>query len=680
MSKRKSFPARNLPKYIMQWTALAAILFFLTGLAGLVFPEMEKADPEAYCPMGGLQAFCTYLVRGSLPCSMTTMQIVMGLALAATVIFLGKLFCSYLCPIGTVEDLLTEARRALRIKTIKIKSFGIADRILRVIKYGLLFLIFYMTCSSSELFCKKIDPYYAVATGFQGEIILWLSIVIVALVIVLGFFIDRFWCRYICPLGAASNSLKFYLPLGLVLLAFWVLSLLGVSVHWVWILATFCLVAYLLEAFHSKPKFQAIHLVRDEQLCNKCGLCSKRCPYQVSIGSFGARVDSVDCTLCGDCIGVCAQKALNFSVCKPVKKASCLRRMLPAFLAIILLVAAFCFGNQFELPTIDETWNMENVDESKLEKMEMSGLRTIKCFGSSMAFKARMEKVPGVYGVKTYVGKHRIVVLYDPAKISEEKLQQLIFVPSRFRVSSPNPYEIPSLKVYTIRVEKMYDKFDLNYLGLQMRNTDKKIYGVESEFDCPVRVRVFADPSEQLDKEWFKEIVNRESLDMPVHGGGVKKAPMNLEFVRMEEGVDSVATTEFLEKMFDGFYATYNGRYDGADGQKVVRKRIEQYAGKKQFIYELADTNYQKPIVRRALPFLSNHISREEGIISMKLTLNKEYVPALQIRYAAPATAEKIWSLLQEEMWTITYKVDDVRQEKPRLVFRKEGVTFPVTE
>ena len=116
MSKRKSFPARNLPKYIMQWTALAAILFFLTGLAGLVFPEMEKADPEAYCPMGGLQAFCTYLVRGSLPCSMTTMQIVMGLALAATVIFLGKLFCSYLCPIGTVEDLLTEARRALRIK------------------------------------------------------------------------------------------------------------------------------------------------------------------------------------------------------------------------------------------------------------------------------------------------------------------------------------------------------------------------------------------------------------------------------------------------------------------------------------------------------------------------------------------------------------------------------------
>ena len=206
MSKRKSFPARNLPKYIMQWTALAAILFFLTGLAGLVFPEMEKADPEAYCPMGGLQAFCTYLVRGSLPCSMTTMQIVMGLALAATVIFLGKLFCSYLCPIGTVEDLLTEARRALRIKAIKIKSFGMADRILRVIKYGLLFLIFYMTCSSSELFCKKIDPYYAVATGFQGEIILWLSIVIVALVIVLGFFIDRFWCRYICPLGAASNS------------------------------------------------------------------------------------------------------------------------------------------------------------------------------------------------------------------------------------------------------------------------------------------------------------------------------------------------------------------------------------------------------------------------------------------------------------------------------------------
>ncbi|MBP5539830.1 MAG: 4Fe-4S binding protein, partial [Bacteroidales bacterium] len=101
MKTRKSIFSRNWPKYLLQWLSLAAILVFLTGLVGLAFPDTEKPDPEALCPMGGLQAFGTYLVRGSLPCSMNTLQIVMGLALAAAVIFLSKLFCGSLCPVGT---------------------------------------------------------------------------------------------------------------------------------------------------------------------------------------------------------------------------------------------------------------------------------------------------------------------------------------------------------------------------------------------------------------------------------------------------------------------------------------------------------------------------------------------------------------------------------------------------
>ena len=64
MAKRKSFVGRNLPKYLLQWTSLAALLVFLTGLIKLVFPESPKPDPEALCPMGGLEAFGTYLVRG----------------------------------------------------------------------------------------------------------------------------------------------------------------------------------------------------------------------------------------------------------------------------------------------------------------------------------------------------------------------------------------------------------------------------------------------------------------------------------------------------------------------------------------------------------------------------------------------------------------------------------------
>ncbi len=117
---KKSTIRGNWPKYLLQWGTLAALVFFLSGLASKLFTKMEPVNPEAYCPFGGLEALATYLQRGSLPCSMTTMQILMGILLAAVVIFLSKLFCAYLCPIGTVEDLLMKARKAMGFNAVNI--------------------------------------------------------------------------------------------------------------------------------------------------------------------------------------------------------------------------------------------------------------------------------------------------------------------------------------------------------------------------------------------------------------------------------------------------------------------------------------------------------------------------------------------------------------------------------
>ena len=135
----KSTIRSNWPKYVLQLGVLAALIFFLSGLAAKIFPKLAPSDPEALCPMGGLEALTTYVTRGSLPCSMSSSQIVMGVLLAAAVILFGKLFCAYLCPIGTLEDLLTKFRKSLGIGGLELKSGGAADKILRAVKYGLLF-------------------------------------------------------------------------------------------------------------------------------------------------------------------------------------------------------------------------------------------------------------------------------------------------------------------------------------------------------------------------------------------------------------------------------------------------------------------------------------------------------------------------------------------------------------
>jgi hypothetical protein len=80
------------------------------------------------------------------------------------------------------------------------------------------------------------------------------------------------------------------------------------------------------------------------------------------------------------------------------------------------------------------------------------------------------------------------------------------------------------------------------------------------------------------------------------------------------------------------------------------------------------------------MPFLSNHLSRFDGVIGVYLNLNKDLAPAIQIRFAEPMTAENLWELMTMEKWTITYKKDDVREEGAKISFKEPGTVYPYSE
>ena len=126
----------------------------------------------------------------------------MGVILLVGVLLFSKLFCSYICPIGTISEWLGRLGDQLKIRyTIK----GLGDKILRSLKYILLFITLYFTLQSNELFCKKFDPYFSVASGFNSDVVVLYASLAIALVIFGSIFIRLFWCKYLCPLGAISN-------------------------------------------------------------------------------------------------------------------------------------------------------------------------------------------------------------------------------------------------------------------------------------------------------------------------------------------------------------------------------------------------------------------------------------------------------------------------------------------
>ena len=189
---------KNWQRYVLEWGILAALIIFIlvSNVIG------ERINPETYCPFGGIQAFANLVSHGSLPCDMSSLQILSGIALIAAVVLFSKLFCAYLCPLGTISDLCRKLRNHFKLNPLSIQSDSLLDKALRIIKYILLFVILYGTITTGELVCKKFDPYYALATGFKGELVLWMSVAMVLLLVLGSFFIDNFWCKYICPLGA----------------------------------------------------------------------------------------------------------------------------------------------------------------------------------------------------------------------------------------------------------------------------------------------------------------------------------------------------------------------------------------------------------------------------------------------------------------------------------------------
>ena len=94
---------RNYPKLVLQLGVIGLLIYMLLRNW---LDKTYYADYESYCPFGGMQAFGSYLKNGSLACSMTTTQIALGVILIIAVIIFGKLFCAYVCPLGSVSEWL----------------------------------------------------------------------------------------------------------------------------------------------------------------------------------------------------------------------------------------------------------------------------------------------------------------------------------------------------------------------------------------------------------------------------------------------------------------------------------------------------------------------------------------------------------------------------------------------
>ena len=121
---------------------------------------------------------------------------------AVSMLFWGRgVFCGWLCPFGTLQELTNHLAQRLGIKQIEI-PFGLHER-LWMIKYVVFVGILALSLRSILLAFQlaEVEPFKtAITMKFARE---WPFVLYAGLLVFAGLFIERFYCRYLCPLGAA---------------------------------------------------------------------------------------------------------------------------------------------------------------------------------------------------------------------------------------------------------------------------------------------------------------------------------------------------------------------------------------------------------------------------------------------------------------------------------------------
>jgi polyferredoxin len=607
-----------------QWGLVLFLAFF--WVRGIFFKD-SFFDFEACCPFGGLQAIATFFTNGALACSMDGMQVIMGSMLALSVILVSKLFCGYVCPVGTISEGL--GRLGKRFKLPKYEIGGISDMLLRSLKYILLFIVFYFTLGSNELFCKKFDPLFATVSLYGEDVTAWMATLAIVLLVAGALFFRQFWCRYLCPLGAISSAFKYFYVFVAFAAILIILNQADVNIDLVIILAILAFLAYMLEiiGLRKDTGFQLLRITRNTDTCIDCGICDKKCPQGIKVSELKV-VNHPDCNLCTECMGQCPNDIDAIGL-----NGSTKFRWLPALITIAFVMAGFIFGANTTIPTVDMKWgDSEAMEHSAV--FEMAGIKNVKCYGSSITFVNEMKAIPGITGAATFIRDHRVRILYDSTKLSANDVRRSLFTPEFLDIRTPaNDDEVRMVDFY---VENFFDKLDMVFIANLAKDIDG-IFSFKTYYGEPVRIRFY------INKE-----VNTDSLKMAIENS-------DLVYVTPEESFsskdlykvtkvaesDTLLSGNYLKSLsFPSFSRTFNNR--------------SQYSNDQLASLVFPITKY--PRNQQLMPYLLNHLGTANPYVVGLISRYSNSGPIAVVFYVKEKTSpESVIDEMMKEKITIKY-------------------------
>ncbi|MBP1745350.1 MAG: 4Fe-4S binding domain/FMN-binding protein [Firmicutes bacterium] len=223
----------------------------------------------------GIKEIYTSVLGGSFDAVQMLPQLVEAIVIIPFTALFGRFFCGWMCAFGSFGDFMYGLSR--RFFKVRFRMDEGLDRALKYVKYAvLLFLVAVLWTFNSEVFdnMSPWDAFGMLTTIGKAPAISYVAanlavgLILFLLITAASFFVERFFCRYLCPLGAV-----------------------------------FALTSKLRIAKIGKPKSK----------CGACRICTSSCAMGIPLYKTDG-VGSGECIQCMRCVSVCPRKNVSLNV------------------------------------------------------------------------------------------------------------------------------------------------------------------------------------------------------------------------------------------------------------------------------------------------------------------------------------------------------------------------------
>lgn len=212
---------------------------------------------------------CIY--KGNISWESVKYSVWMLLATVPATVLVGRFFCGFFCSFGAVQDLLWLGSHRLRALFPGKRNLKKADRIFRFAKYAVLFyfIIFVwsgVTAVKTAGLWQVFGQYVSFGHWPGLKPLLSVGGILLLVIFIGSLFVQRFFCRYFCPMGAIYSLI-------------------------------------------SQASFLKIDKPRDG--CGKCHLCTSKCPMGMDLTKKD-RIAGGECISCQKCVSWCPKGNARF--------------------------------------------------------------------------------------------------------------------------------------------------------------------------------------------------------------------------------------------------------------------------------------------------------------------------------------------------------------------------------